>query len=136
MRKLVSTSDRLVQIVAAEPGKYYEAELSRMLGVRRQRVHTIAVDAEVHHLIKRQRRYICTRCGKRTTARLCWSCWLKELASRKITCVCDECGLVFTRQRYRVKRYKHHFCSQSCKRKYSATILRNTDHELSQKSQG
>lgn len=31
-RKLVSTRDRLVQIVTAEPGKYYEAELGRVLG--------------------------------------------------------------------------------------------------------
>jgi len=113
-----STRDRLVQMVTAEPSKYHEAELGRMLGVRRQRVHAIAVVEEVHHLIKCQRRCICTRCGRHTTARLCWSCWLKELDSRKVTCACDECGRVFTRLRYRVKRYKHHFCSQSCKGKY------------------
>ena len=30
-----STRDRLVQMVTAEPSKYYEAELGRVLGVRR-----------------------------------------------------------------------------------------------------
>ena len=120
-RKLVSTRDRLVQMVTAEPGKYYEAELGRILGVRRQRVHAIAVEENVHHLLKHQRRRICTRCGRHinaTNAHLCWGCWLKELDSRKVTCACDECGRVFTRLSYQAKKYKHHFCSQSCKGKY------------------
>ena len=108
MRKLVSTRDRLVQIVAAEPGKYYEAELGRVLGVRRQRVHTIAVK-EVHHLIKPYRSHFCLHCGKRTYSqlRLCRSCRREYYRAE---CVCDECGQVFIQRRYDIRRYKHHFC--------------------------
>ncbi len=110
MRKLESTRDRLVQIVTAEPSKYYEAELGRVLGVTRQRVHTIAVKEVVHHLIEPHRSpHFCLHCGKRAKSRLRLyrSCRREYFRTE---CVCDECGQVFIRRRYDIRRYKHHFC--------------------------
>ena len=115
---MVSTRDRLVQIVTAEPGKYYEAELGRVLGVRRQRVHTIAVKEELHHLIKPYwSSHFCLDCGRYTKSqlRLCRSCRRKYFRAE---CVCDECGQVFIRRRCDIRGYKHHFCSERCKGKY------------------
>ena len=47
-----STRDSLVQIVTAEPKKYSKAELSRMLGVSKERVHQLVNKVDLHHLVR------------------------------------------------------------------------------------
>lgn len=47
-----STRDSLVQIVTAEPKKYSKAELSRMLGVSKERVHQLVNKVGLHHLVR------------------------------------------------------------------------------------
>jgi len=48
----MATKDSLVQIVKAEPKRYSQAELGRILGVSRQRVHEIVKVPDLHHLVR------------------------------------------------------------------------------------
>ncbi|GAH57536.1 unnamed protein product [marine sediment metagenome] len=48
----MTTKDSLVQIVKAEPKKYRQAELGRMLGVSKQRVRQIVNKVGLHHLVR------------------------------------------------------------------------------------
>jgi len=48
----MATKDRLVEIVKAEPKKYSQAELSRILGVSEERVRQIVNRVDLHHLVR------------------------------------------------------------------------------------
>ena len=46
--RMKATRDTLVEIVTAEPNKYSQAELGRMLGVSRERVHKLVQKSVMH----------------------------------------------------------------------------------------
>jgi plasmid maintenance system antidote protein VapI len=48
----MATRDSLAEIVNAEPKKYSQAELGRILGVSRARVHQIVNKLDLHHLVR------------------------------------------------------------------------------------
>jgi len=48
----MATRDRLVEIVTAEPKKYSQAELSRILGVSEERVRQIVNEVDLRHLVR------------------------------------------------------------------------------------
>jgi len=47
-----ATRDGLVEIVTAEPKKYSKAELSRILGVSKERVRQLVNKVDLHHLVR------------------------------------------------------------------------------------
>jgi hypothetical protein len=117
-----ATRDSLVQIVDAEPRKYSQAELGRILGVSRQRVHDIVNRLDLGHLVKpKQWSFYCVDCGKPISGRRrCRSCWRKLYGAERVTLSCDFCGKQFERKESEAKRHILHFCSASCKGTYAA----------------
>jgi len=116
-----ATRDSLAQIVKAEPKKHSQAELGRILGVSRQRVHDIVKAPDLHQLVRpKQWSFHCVDCGKPIHGGTrCRQCWLKIWGAKRVTLSCDFCGKQFERKESEAKRYKYHFCSTSCKRDYA-----------------
>ena len=117
-----ATRDSLVQIVNAEPKKYSQAELGRILGVSRQRVHDIVKRLDLGHLVKpKQWSFYCVDCGKPISGRRrCRPCWHKLYGAERVTLSCDFCGKRFERKESEARRCSFHFCSISCRENYAA----------------
>jgi biotin operon repressor len=116
-----ATRDSLVQIVDAVPRKYSQAELGRILGVSRQRVHDLVKRLDLGHLVKPKRwSFYCVDCGKPILGRRrCRPCWRKLYGAERVTLSCDFCGKQFERKESEARRYKFHFCSISCRENYA-----------------
>jgi len=117
----ITTRDKLVQIVRANPGKYRQSELSRQLGVSRERVRSIVDRLGLHDLVRQHKwQAFCVDCGKRIhiVGGLCRDCWRKKYGAKKVTLVCNNCGRVFQRKESEAKRSEHHFCSRVCLTRY------------------
>jgi len=114
--------DSLVQIVNAEPRKYSQAELGRILGISRQRVHDLIKRLDLSHLVRaRQWSFYCIDCGKPIHGRgRCRPCWRKLYGAEMVTLICDFCGKQFERKESETRRHKCHFCSTSCRDNYAA----------------
>jgi len=112
-----TTRDRLVQIITAEPKKYSQAELGRMLGVSRERAREIVKRLSLSHLVRPKHwSFYCLDCGKPIYhgATRCRQCWLKIYGAKMVSLTCDFCGKQFERKESEAKRHKFHFCSRSC----------------------
>jgi len=118
-----ATRTSLVQIVNAEPKKYSEAELGRILGVSRQRVHDLVNRLELSYLVRlKQWSFHCVDCGRPIAGRgirRCWQCWMKIWGAKMVTLTCDFCGKQFERKESEARRHKYHFCSTSCRGDYA-----------------
>ena len=118
-----ATRDSLVQIVDAEPKKYSQAELGRMLGVSRERVHHLVKQLDLSRLVRpKQWSFYCVDCGKpifRGAIR-CRPCWRKLYGAERVTLSCDFCGKQFERKESEARRCSFHFCSISCRENYAA----------------
>ena len=118
-----ATRDSLAQIVEAEPGKYRQAEVGRILGVSRQRAHVLVNQLNLSHLGRPKHwSFYCLDCGKpihRGSIR-CWPCWLKIYGAKMVTLTCDfpKCGKQFERKESEARGHKFHFCSRSCRNRY------------------
>jgi len=118
-----ATKDSVAQIVKAEPKKYSQAELGRILGVSRQRVHEIVKVPDLHQLVRpKQWNFYCIDCGKpiHYGAMRCWQCWFKICGAKRVTLSCDFCGKQFERKESEARRHKFHFCNKSCRNNYAA----------------
>jgi Mn-dependent DtxR family transcriptional regulator len=117
-----ATRDSLVQIVDAEPRKYSQAELARILGVSRQRVHELVKRLDLNHLMEpKQWSFYCLDCGKPIRGRRrCRPCWRKLYGAERVSLSCDFCGKQFERKKSETRRHKFHFCSTSCRDNYAA----------------
>lgn len=120
-----ATRDNLVQLVDAEPKKYSQAALGRILGVSRQRVHDIVNRLDLGHLVKpKQWSFYCVDCGQPISGRRrCRSCWRKIYGAEWVTLTCAFCGKQFERKESEARRHKFHFCSTSCKANYARHYL-------------
>ena len=117
-----ATRDSLSEIVKAEPKRYSEAELGRMLGVSRQRVHEIVKAPDLHQLVRpKQWSFHCVDCGKPIPYGVtrCRQCWLKIYGAKMVTLSCDFCGQQFERKESEARRHTLHFCSTSCRGNYA-----------------
>ena len=117
--------DSLAQIVKAEPKRYSQAELGRIFGVSRQRVHEIVKVPDLRHLVRpKQWSFYCLDCGKpiHHGAIRCQQCWLKIYGAKRVTLSCDFCGQQFERRESEARRHRLHFCSRSCRYDYAATF--------------
>ena len=117
-----ATRDSLSQIVEAEPKRYSEAELGRMLGVSRQRVHEIVKAPDLHQLVRpKQWSFHCLDCGRPIPygATRCRQCWLKIYGAKMVTLSCDFCGKQFEKKESEARRHTLHFCSTSCRGDYA-----------------
>ena len=116
-----ATRDSLVQIVDAEPKKYSQAELGRMLGVSRERVHHLVKQLDLSHLVKpKQWSFYCIDCGKPILGRRrCRPCWRKLYGAEMVTLICDFCGKQFERKESEARKHTLHFCSTSCRGNYA-----------------
>lgn len=113
-----TTRDRLVQIITAEPKKYSQAELGRMLGVSRERAREIVKRLDLGDLVRAKHwSFYCLDCGKPIYhgAIRCRQC----SRAKRVTLTCDFCGKQFERKESEARRYKKHFCSRSCSRNYA-----------------
>jgi len=119
-----ATRDSLAEIVKAEPKKYSQAELGRMLSVSRARVHELIKRLDLGHLVRPKHwSFYCLDCGKpihRGSIR-CRACWLKIYGAKMVTLTCDfpKCGKQFERKESEAKRHKFHFCSKNCRGDYA-----------------
>jgi hypothetical protein len=116
-----ATRDSLAEIVTAEPKKYSQAELGRILGVSRARVHDLVKGLDLDHLVKPKRwSFYCLDCGKpiQHGATRCRQCWLKIYGAKMVSLTCDFCGKQFEKKESEAKRHKFHFCSRSCLAKH------------------
>jgi len=112
----------LSEIVKAEPKRYSEAELGRILGVSRQRVHEIVNRLDLHQLVRpKQWSFHCVDCGKPILygATRCRQCWLKIYGAKRLTLSCDFCGQQFEKKESEARRHTLHFCSTSCRGDYA-----------------
>lgn len=118
-----ATRDSLAEIVNAEPRKYSQAELGRILGVSRARVHDLVKGLDLDHLVRPKHwSFYCLDCGKpifRGAIR-CRPCWRKIYGVKMVTLTCDFCGKQFERKESEARRHKFHFCSTSCRGNYAA----------------
>jgi len=109
--------------VKAEPKKYSEAELGRILGVSRQRVHDLVNRLELSYLVRpKQWSFHCVDCGRPIAGRgirRCWQCWMKIWGAKRVALTCDFCGKQFERKESEARRHKYHFCSTSCRGNYA-----------------
>ena len=117
------TRDRLVQIVNAEPGKYSQAEIGRILGVRRQRISVLTKRLDLGDLVRKRPKNYCPGCGKSIPGdRIrCHLCFMK---TKQVTLICDFCGQEFERRESKTKRSKFHFCSTSCRESFAQELWR------------
>ena len=112
----------MVRIVKAEPKKYSQAELGRILGVSRERVHEIVKRLDLCHLVKpKQWSFYCLDCGKPIYggATRCRPCWRKIYGAKWVTLSCEFCGKQFERKESEARRHIWHFCSTSCRGNYA-----------------
>jgi len=117
-----ATRESLAEIVKAEPKKYSEAELGRMLGVSRARVNKLVKRLGLRDLVRPKRwSFHCLDCGKpiRRGAIRCLQCWLKIYGAKRVALTCDFCGKQFERKESEARRHKYHFCSTSCRSDYA-----------------
>ncbi len=118
-----ATRDSLAEIVKAEPKKYSEAELGRMLGVSRARVNKLVKRLGLRDLVRPKRwSFHCLDCGKPIAGRgirRCWQCWMKIWGAKRVALTCDFCGKQFERKESEARRHKYHFCSTSCRGDYA-----------------
>lgn len=115
--------DSLVQIVNAEPGKYSQAELGRMLDLSRQRMSVLTKRLDLGDLVRKRPKHYCPDCGKPIPgSRIrCRQCWHKI---NWVTLICELCGKQFERRRGKVKRSEFHFCSISCRKRFTQRLWR------------
>ena len=114
-----TTRDRLVQIITAEPKKYSQAELGRMLGVSRERAREIVKRLDLGDLVRAKHwSFYCLDCGKPIYhgAIRCRQC----SRAKRVTLTCDFCGKQFERKESEARRHKKHFCSTNCRNRYGA----------------
>ena len=114
-----ATRDSLAQIVEAEPRKYRQAELGRILGVSRQRIQVLVKRLGLGDLVRPKKwSFHCLDCGRpiRHGAIRCRPCWSKIYGAKMVTLTCDfpKCGKQFERKESDAQRHKYHFCSRSC----------------------
>ena len=117
-----TTRDRLVQIVNAEPKKYSQAELGRILHVSRERIHELVNRLGLNDLVRAKHwSFYCLDCAKPTYrgATRCRQCWLKIWGAKMATLTCDFCGKQFERKESEARRHQRHFCSRSCRNNYA-----------------
>jgi len=104
-----ATRESLARIVEAEPKKFSQAELGRILGVSRQRVHDIVNRLDLHQLVRpKQWSFHCVDCGKPIPygATRCRQCWLKIYGAKMVTLSCDFCGKQFERKESEARKQK------------------------------
>ena len=119
-----ATRDSLAEIVKAEPGKYRQAELGRIFGVSRARVHHLVHQLGLGDLVRPKKwSFHCLDCGKPISSGVtrCRQCWSKIYGAKMVTLTCDfpKCGKQFERKESDAKRHKYHFCSTSCRSDYA-----------------
>lgn len=115
---------RIKEIVEAEPNKYSQADVARMIGISRQRLCYRINKSDMvglKALVKERGKPLCIDCGRPLSDhkyKRCRACHIRELEKRKVVLICDNCGTEFRRYPREIKGKKFHFCSNPCKQAF------------------